>query len=65
MLTCQALPIVGEDFGEQTCEDAEVADGKDVDVDHVAQTMNNYRRNRHIGELVKMTDKHVKTFLLC
>lgn len=42
----QTLPIVGQDFGEQTGQDAEVADGEDVDVDHVTQTVNNCSENR-------------------
>lgn len=37
----QTLPVVVEDFGEQTGQDAEVADGEHVDVDNVAQSMNN------------------------
>ena len=43
----QTLPIVRKDFGEQTRQDAEVTDGEDVDVDHVAQRMNNYSENRN------------------
>lgn len=32
-------------MGKQAAEDAEVADGEDVDVDHMAQTMNNCNQN--------------------
>lgn len=39
-------PVVKEDFGEKAGQDAEVADGEDVDVDHVAQTVDNYNENR-------------------
>lgn len=45
------LPIVGQDFGEQTRQDVEVADGEDVNVDHMAQTMNNCSENRNRSEL--------------
>lgn len=41
------LPIVRKDFGEQTRQDTEVADGEDVDVDHMAQTVNHYSQNRN------------------
>lgn len=40
-MKCELLPIVGYDFGKQARKDAEVADGKHVDVDHVAQTVSN------------------------
>ena len=53
------LPIVGYDFGEQTRQDAEVADGKYVDVDHMAQTMSNCRKNT---EKSKQSMKETEAF---
>lgn len=32
-------PVVEEDSGEEAGQDAEVADGEDVDIDHVAQAV--------------------------
>lgn len=58
----QTLPIVGEDFGEQTGHDAEVADGEDVQVDQVAQTMNNYSQKRNRSELTQMKCEDIKVF---
>lgn len=40
-MKCVILPIVDNDVWEQAGKDAEVADGKHVDVDHMAQTVSN------------------------
>lgn len=46
------LPVVEKDFGEQARQDTEVAHGEDVDVDYMAQSMNNCSRHGNRRELV-------------
>lgn len=40
------VPIIEKDFGEEAGQDAEVADGEDVDVDHMGQRVDHCQEEK-------------------
>lgn len=45
-LVLKKIPIIEKDFGEEAGQDAEVADGEDVDVDHMGQRVDHCQEEK-------------------
>ena len=42
----KTLPVVRQDLGEKTGQDAEFTDREYVEIDHMTQTVNNFKERR-------------------